>query len=149
MKLFRLLSTLGAAILLLSSCGNETPTAGTPTAFAAVCDRANDGKRVAVDGYLIFPSSVSDSTSVMMLMHEGDAFEGAPIGVQIPFGTAANQVENVADQFSDDDMQLHLADGSVVGFLTPVTVSGKVYFPTVDQEFACALENPYFEQADA
>lgn len=149
MKLFRLLSTLGAAMLLLSSCGSEPPTAGTSTAFAAVCDRANDGKRVAVDGYLIFPASFTGSTSVMLLMHEGDDFGGEPIGVQTPLGTAANQIEEVGDQFSDEDMQLHLADGSVVGFLTPVTVSGKVYFPIVDQEFACALENPHLEQADA
>lgn len=148
MKAFRLLSALGAAMLLLGACASEPPTAGTATAFADVCDRANDGKRVAVDGYLIFPASFTESTSVMMLMHEDDGFSGAPIGVQIPFGTEANQVEEVADQFSDDDMQLHLADGSVVGFRTPVTVSGKVYFPMVDQEFACALENPFFELSE-
>jgi hypothetical protein len=146
MNLFRLLSAFGLAVLL-SGCSSEPPTVGTATDFSAVCDRANDGKRVAVDGFLIFPSSFTESTSVMMLMHESDDFAGDPIGVQIPFGTSANQVEEVGDQFSDDDMQLHLADNSVVGFRTPVTVSGKVYFPVVDQEFACALENPLFEQA--
>lgn len=148
MKRFHLLNMLGAVVLLLSSCGSEPPSVGTTTAFADVCDRANDGKRVAVDGYLIFPESFTESSSVVLRMHETDAFDGDPIGVQAPVGTSANQIEKVPDQFSDDDMQLHLADGSVVGFLTPVRVSGKVYFPTVSQEFACGLENPLFERAD-
>jgi len=33
----------------------------------------------------------------------------------------------------------------VVGYDTLVRVSGKVYFPLVEQEFACGLENPLIE----
>lgn len=145
MKPIRLLSTLAVAVLILAGCGNEPPTAGTPTEFATVCDRANDGQRVSVEGYLIFPNSFSESTSVMMLMHETDAFDSTPIGVQTPFGTEANQLEEVSDNFSDDDMALHLGNGEVAGFGEKVRVSGKVYFPVVEQEFPCALENPLFE----
>lgn len=145
MKPFRLLASLAVAALVLSGCASEPPTAGTPTDFAAVCDRANDGQRVSVEGYLIFPNSFTESTSVMMLMHESDSFDSTPIGVQTPFGTAANQIEAVTDQFTDDDMALHLGNGEVVGFREKVRVSGKVYFPVVEQEFPCALENPLFE----
>lgn len=150
MSRFRVLGAFGVLALMaaLVGCGSEPPTAGQATAFASVCDKANDGKRVAVDGYLYFPNSFSDSQSVVLRLHETDAFDGTPIGVQIPFGTAANQVEEVEDQFTDEDLQVHLADGSVAGFRTKVKVSGKVYFPMVEQEFPCSLENPYVELAD-
>jgi hypothetical protein len=133
---------------ILAGCGSEPPTAGVATPFSAVCERENDGQRVAVDGYLIFPDSFTESQSVVLHMYETDAFEGTPLGVQIPFGTAANQIEEVTDQFSDDDLQVHLADGATAGFGTRVTVSGKVYFPMADQIFPCALENHLVELAD-
>lgn len=133
---------------MLAGCGGGPPTVGDATAFSAVCARENDGRRVAVDGYLFFPTSFTDSQSVVLRLHETDAFEGTPIGVQIPFGSETNQVEQVADQFTDEDLQVHVADGSVAGFKTKVTVSGKVYFPVVDREFPCALESPLVELAD-
>lgn len=136
------------AAAALSACGSEPPTAGQATGFADVCARANDGKRVAVDGYLYFPDSFTESQSVVLRLHETDAFDGTPIGVQMPFGTEPNQVQEVADSYTDEDLKVHLADGGVAGFKTRVTVSGKVYFPMVDQEFPCALENPLVELAD-
>lgn len=38
--------------LALTACGAEPPTAGQLLAFGQVCDKANDGQRVAVEGYL-------------------------------------------------------------------------------------------------
>lgn len=144
----RALALLVVAITTLSACAAEPPTVGEATPFAEVCARANEGRRVAVEGYLIFPDSFTESQSVVLRLHESDAFDGTPVGVQIAFGTAPNQVEQVADQFSDSDLQVHLADGSVAGFGTKVKVSGKVYFPMVDQAFPCALENPLVEGAE-
>ena len=57
----RVLGALCVAVALLAGCGAEPPTAGQATPFAAVCARENDGRRVAVDGYLIFPDSFTDS----------------------------------------------------------------------------------------
>lgn len=145
---FRVLAALSVLVALLAGCSSEPPTVGNPTSFSAVCARENDGKRVAVDGFLFFPDSFTESQSVVLRLHETDAFEGTPIGVQMPFGTAPNQVEEVADQFSDEDLEVHLANGAVAGFKTKVTVSGKVYFPAVEQAFPCALENPLVELAD-
>lgn len=68
--------------------------------------------------------------------------------MQIPFGTSPNQVETVTDQFSDEDLQVQLADGAVAGFRTKVNVSGKEYFPMVEQDFPCGLENLYVELSD-
>lgn len=147
---FKSFCALGGVVLALAGCGGppSPPTSGEATAFAAVCAQENKGKRVAVDGYLYFPDSFTESTSVVLRMHETDAFDGTPIGVQIPFGTAPNQVAAVADQFTDEDLQVHLADGTVAGFRARVNVSGNVYFPVVEQEFPCALENPLVELAD-
>jgi hypothetical protein len=144
----RVLAAMCVALVILTGCGSEAPTAGVATPFSEVCARSNDGKRVAVDGYLMFPESFTDAQSVVLYLHETDAFDGAPIGVQTPFGTGPNQVDEVTDQYSDEDLQVHLTGGGTAGFGTKVKVSGKVYFPVVEQTFPCSLENPLVELAD-
>jgi type IV pilus biogenesis protein CpaD/CtpE len=144
----RVLGLISITLALLAGCGSEPPTVGNATPFSAVCARENAGQRVAVDGYLLFPISFSKSQSVVLYLHETEAFDGAPLGVQMPFGTAPNQVAEVADQFTHEDLQVHLHDGTVAGLGTKVTVSGKVYFPLSEQVFPCGLENPLVELAD-
>jgi hypothetical protein len=135
--------------LALPACGdNSPPTAGALTAFSSVCDKANDGQRVALTGYLRFPDSFTGDSSVVLRLYETDSFSGSPIGVQTSFGQAANQVEMVQDQFTDADLKVHLSDGKVVEYGTKVKVSGKVYYPLVGQDFTCALENPLIEAAE-
>lgn len=136
---------LGAALV---GCGGDlAPTAGTATAFTAACDKTNDGKRIAVEGYLRLPDSFTGDRSVVLRLHAAPDFGGNPVGVQTALGKEANQVENVPKQFSDDDLKVHTADGSLATFGTKVNVSGKVYYPTVSQDFACGLENPLIELA--
>ena len=143
---FRILGILGLVVLVLAACGETAPSVGEVKGFTAVCDKINDGKRTAVDGYLSFPDSFTDSQSVVLRLYETDAFKGAPIGVQMTIGTQANPVEKVPDHFSDNDLHIHLANGQVAGYGTKIRVSGNVYFPIVAQDFACALENPLVEQ---
>jgi len=129
-------------VFALVACGDTPPTTGTNTAFADVCTKANDGKRIAVDGYLRFPESFTDDGSVILRLFQTDAFKGDQIGVQTKFGTQPNQVENVADHYTDADLKVHQGDGQVVAYGIKVHVSGMVYFPIVAQTFPCALENP-------
>jgi hypothetical protein len=143
----RILIALSVVVLALTACGEAAPTVGEAKDFASACERANDGQRIAVQGYLRLPDSFSGEQSVVLRLYETDAFDGAPIGVQIRFGTQANQIEQVPISYSDDDLQVHLADGQVAGFGTKVKVSGQVYFPVVDQDFVCGLENPLVEPA--
>jgi hypothetical protein len=150
----QLVTGLMVLSLLLAGCASEPPTAGELTAFAAVCDRANDGKRVTVEGYLILPDEFTESSSVVLRLYKDlDAYfaesnaESAKIGVTVQFGTDANQIEEVPTSYSDEDLKIHTADEQVVGYETLVRVSGKVYFPIVEQEFACGLENPLIEVA--
>jgi len=132
---------------LLAGCAAEPPTAGELLAFEAVCDKANDGKRVAVEGYLLLPDEFTDSESVVLRLYQDLAEDSAKIGVTMRFGTEANQLEEVPISYSDDDLKVHAHDNQVVGYDTRVRVSGKVYFPVVDQDFVCGLENPLVEVA--
>ena len=144
----RRLIALCLAVLALAACGQEgPPTAGELKDFATVCDKANEGKRVALEGYLRFPDSFKGDLSVILRMYQASNFSGKPVGVQIRLGNQANQVEKVTKQFTDKDLKVHMADGQVAGFGTKVRVSGSVYFPLVGQEFQCALENPLVEPA--
>ncbi len=128
--------------VILSACAQETPTVAETVDFASVCDQANEGKRVAVQGYLRLPDSFTGDQSVVLRLYENDSFAGTPIGVQTSFGSEANQAEMVPVEYRDTDLKIHLADGSLLEFGTTAKVSGKVYYPVVDQDFDCGLENP-------
>jgi hypothetical protein len=147
----RRLTGIGLLALTFNACGGgappEPPTAGEATNFASVCDKANEGKRVALTGYPRFPEKFTGTSSVVLRLYEGPDYAGAPIGVQTPIGKQANQAELAPRQYADKDLKVHTADGQVAGYGTKVRVSGKVYFPLVGQDFKCALENPLIESA--
>ena len=145
--LLRRLIAFSLVAIVLTACSKGPPTPGELKDFSTVCDKANNGKRVALEGYLRFPSSFKDSNSVVLRLYQVEDFKSPPIGVTLQMGKQPNQVEQVPKQFTDKDMKVHLADGQVIGIGTKVRVSGNVYFPIVDQEFACALENPLVELA--
>ncbi len=133
-------------VIVLSACSSQPPTVGQPTDFASACNKANDGKRIALTGYLRFPESFSGN-SVVLRMYQASDFSGDPVGVQVDFGSAANQLAPVTDQYKDSDLKVHLNSGQDAAYGTQVKVSGTVYFPAVSQDFACALENPLVESA--
>ena len=136
-------------VLMLSACGGEEkpPTPGEMKAFGAACDKANEGKRVAVVGYPRFPEKFTGTSSVVLRLYGGADYAGAPVGVQTPIGKQANQVELAPKEYTDKDLKVHTADGQVAGYGTKVKVSGKVYFPLVGRDFRCGLENPLIESA--
>jgi len=142
---------IGLLALTFAACGGgappEPPSAGEARDFASVCDKANEGKRVAVVGYPRFPEKFTGTSSVVLRLYEGADYAGAPVGVQTPIGRQANQVELAPKQYTDKDLKVHTSDGQVASYGTKVRVSGKVYFPLVGQDFKCALENPLIESA--
>jgi hypothetical protein len=97
--------------ILLAACGSKAPVAASPKDFTTVCNKANDGKPVVIEGYLIFPESFTGDTSVVLRLYASSDFSGSPVGVQTEFGTKPNQVEPVAAQFNDTDLKVHLANG--------------------------------------
>jgi hypothetical protein len=136
--------------LVAAACGGgeqQPPTPGELKDFAAVCDKANEGKRVAAAGYLRFPDKFSGDRSVVLRMYQAADLAGKPVGVQTMIGKQANQVEAPPKQFTDKDLKVHLTNGQVAGLGTKVKVSGDVYYPVVGQDFQCALSNPLVEPA--
>ena len=132
--------------LTLAACGGSSaPTVGEAKDFSTACDKANDGKRIALQGYLHFPDSFTGDQSVVLRLYESTDYSAKPIGVQMEFGTQPNQLQTVPDSFTEDDLKVHLASGQVATFGTKVKVSGKVYYPLVSQDFDCSLENPLVE----
>lgn len=137
-------------LIFSAACGStapEPPTAGETKDFASVCDKANEGKRVAVVGFLRFPEKFTGTRSVVLRLYGGADYAGAPVGVQTPIGSQANQAELAPKEYTDKDLKVHTSDGQVAGYGTRVKVSGKVYYPLVGQDFKCALENPLVESA--
>jgi len=137
-------------LIFCAACGGgspELPTTGETKDFASVCDKTNEGKRVAVVGFLRFPEKFTGTSSVVLRLYGGSDYAGAPVGVQTRIGNQANQVELAPKEFTDKDLKVHTSDGQVAGYGTRVKVSGKVYYPLVGQDFKCGLENPLIESA--
>ncbi|HLJ51696.1 MAG TPA: hypothetical protein VKU01_37075 [Bryobacteraceae bacterium] len=136
--------------LFLGSCGESgPPTRGVPIAFNAVCEKANEGKRVMLEGYVSFPSSFKeDDITVMMRMRPSMALEDTPVGVSAKLGNAANNLEKPPDHYRKTDLKLHLADGQVVGYTDKLKVSGTMYYPSsiAHVEFKCGLSNTLYER---
>src|ERR1051325_7464112 len=117
-------------LIFCAACGggaSEQPTAGETKDFASVCDKANEGKRVAVVGFLRFPEKFTGPSSVVRRLDGGSDYAGAPVGVQTRIGNQANQVELAPKEFTDKDLKVHTSDGQMAGYGTKVKVSGKVY----------------------
>lgn len=148
MRLCRMFS-IGLLIFFVACGGSSSgpPTAGETKDFASVCDKANEGKRVAVVGFLRFPEKFTGTSSVVLRLYAGGDYTGEPIGVQTPIGNQANQAELAPKEFTDKDLKVHTSDGQVAGYGTRVKVSGKVYYPLVGQDFKCGLENPLIESS--
>jgi hypothetical protein len=137
-------------LIFCAACGgssSEAPTTGEPKDFASLCDKANEGKRVAVIGWLRFPEKFTGTRSVVLRLYGFGDYAGTPVGVQTMIGNQANQVELAPKEFTDKDLKVHKSDGQVAGYGTRVKVSGKVYYPLAGQDFKCGLENPLFESA--
>lgn len=136
--------------LAFAACGGgekKPPTVGETKDFSAVCDKANEDKRVAVEGYLRFPEEVHRKIGLVLRLYKTADFSSEPVGVSSEIGSQANQVEFMPKEYTDKDLKVHTADGQVAGFGMRVRVSGDVYFPSVKQEFKCALSNPLVEIA--
>lgn len=136
-----------AALLCLVACAPASAGAGELQAFAHACDKANDGKRIAVEGYLRLPDSLTGGGNVELRLYRDLSFTGKPIGVNMRFGDGANQTRNINAPYHDDDLKVHLADGTLVPFGTKLRVSGRMDLPVVQQDFDCELQNVYVEQA--
>lgn len=141
---------LCALVILLAACGKtekKPPTVGETKTFTEVCEKANDGKRVALEGYLRLPEQVNRKVGPVLRLYATTDYSGMPIGVSTDFGTQPNQIAFIPKEYTDKDLKVYVANGQTAGFGTKVKVSGDVYFPLVGQDFQCSLSNSLIEIA--
>ena len=141
------ISLLAFTIAACGSSEKKPPTVGDAKAFDTVCDKANEGKRIAVEGYLRLPAEVNRKIGPVLRLYPTSEFSGRPIGVSTEIGGKPNQIGFIPNEYTDKDLKVNIADGQVVGSGTKVKVSGDVYYPLVGQEFPCSLSNPLVELA--
>jgi len=161
-KVWTLVGLVGLIAAALTACSDAPPVVGEKTDFAAVCNTANDGHRVAVAGYLRLPDTISLVRTgrggtgtpveiVVVRLFQTKTFQGTPIGVGVGFGSEPNHMEEIpSNGFRDEDLKVHAVDGQIAPFGTQVKVSGTVYFPVSglsNAEFTCGLSNPLVELA--
>jgi hypothetical protein len=154
-RLCLVVGLLAAAII--AGC-DEAPTAGAQKTLADVCDHANDGKRVALDGYLSLPSSFTEgaSSGSAPVVIRGDVPESGDVTfVWVPYGSGPNAMEKVPDTYSQRDLKVYTKEGASVGYRDKVRISGTVTFPSrrpyeVNTQggrlLDCGLNNPLIER---
>ncbi|KAF3887427.1 MULTISPECIES: hypothetical protein [Nostocales] len=149
MKPYFILPLLANIILLVGCTGEpETPTIGQMTNFHSVCHKGNDGKRVAVEGYLTLPTSIKNNILVLRL-RQSKNFGSTVIGVSSNFGDEPNKVSPLPLVYKHRDLKIRTHNGQTASYLDKVRVSGKVYFPISNLvEFQCGLSNPLIERSN-
>ena len=142
------------SLLLLGACGESgPPTPGVPTTFETVCGKANEDKRVSLEGYLDFPPQFSVSkgaeTTVMLRMRPAPDSGGAVVGASVRLGNGANHVEMPPKSYTSAHLKVHTADGATVGHRDKIKVSGTMYYPSAvaKVDFKCGLTNTLVESA--
>ncbi len=140
-----LLLVLAGMCSCLAACTPSAAVPGTPEAFIFACDKSNIGEIIGVEGYLRLPPSLDSTRFVMLRLYPDPGFKGKPIGVMMGFGNGPNQAQQINSSYRDEDLKVHLADGTEVPFRTRVRVSGRMFVPPETQDYDCALQNPYVE----
>ena len=117
------------------------------------CAKANEGKRLMIEGYVDFPLSfdTNDKSLVMRVRPSLNSW-GSTVGAVAPVGREPNHVEmprlnSTRDGYSNRDVRLHLADGQTVTYWNKVKVSGTMYFATglAPGAYSCALKDTRFD----
>jgi hypothetical protein len=135
--------------VLLVACGQSGPLArGVPVKFEEACNKANEGKRLMLEGYVDFPLGFDngDKSTVMRVRPLLSSWEYT-VGAVATFGHGPNNVEVPRENYKSRDLRLHLAEGQVVTYWNKVKVSGTMYFATGQRPgaYTCALKNTLYE----
>ena len=120
------LTILGICLMLLAACSSKP---AEQMAFPTTCHDADDGKYVAITGYLTDDGSVycSDTGGRMdcnfTLTEKPDG--GAKILASIAQGTGKSSVEDFGSSYKKADLKIHDNSGGMVKIGDKVTLTGK------------------------
>ena len=136
------------SVLTAAGAQSGPPTPGVPVKFEDACAKANEGKRLMVEGYVDFPLSFdTDDKAVVMRVRPRLASWEYTVGAAAAFGHGPNNVEMPPLNFKNRDLRLHLADGRVVTYWNKVKVSGTMFYTTgqAPGAYTCGLKNTMYQ----
>jgi hypothetical protein len=149
------LVVVGSAAALVAACTSGPPTTGELKTLDAVCDRSLEGKRVAVEGYLLLPDRFLEarggSPSAPLIIRGSSQPGGTEIFVWMPYGDGPNSMGTVGSRYTQEDLKLRTTDGKLVGYRDKLRISGTLVFPgqnpvtTTNATIACGLNTPLLE----
>jgi hypothetical protein len=143
----KVLVVIALLSVAIAGCTTGTAYPGVLQNFASACDKVNEGQQIAVEGYLRLPDTVTSTSSVRLRLYPDLSFHGSAIGVLMRFGEGPDEARRIVTAYRDEDLKVHLADGTVVPFRTKVRVSGRMRIPLGPSRVMCELDNPYVEKA--
>jgi hypothetical protein len=118
-----------AAGLLAASCAAKQ---GETIDFANSCKIENDGKYVAITGYLnddghIFCSNIGSSTvnCGLMLTEGPDLVKGRGLKADIDQGSGSNQIEKFEGSYKKENLKIRDNNGQMVNIGDKVKLTGK------------------------
>jgi hypothetical protein len=120
------LAILTVCLILFAACAAKQ---GEQMAFPTTCHDADDGKYVAITGYLTDGGSLYCSNTGgrmdcnFTLTEKPDG--GAKILASIEQGSGASSVEDFGDSYKKSDLKIHDNSGGMVKVGDKVTLTGK------------------------
>jgi hypothetical protein len=118
------------------------------------CAKANEGKRLMIEGYVDFPLGfdINDKSLVLRVRPSLSSW-ASTVGAVAPVGREPNYVEmprlnnSTREGYSNRDVRLHLADGQTVTYWNKVKATGTMYFATglAPGAYSCALKDVRFD----
>jgi hypothetical protein len=113
-----------------------------------VCAKANEGKRLMIEGYVDFPLSFdTNDKSLVLRVRPSLSSWALTVGAVAPVGREPNHIEMPREGYSNRDVRLHLADGQTVTYWNKVKATGTMYFATglAPGAYSCALKDARFD----
>jgi hypothetical protein len=114
------------SLLMLAACSQEA----TEVSFEEVCDPGNDHQKISTVGYFaarasIFCSDIGGDYRCGMDFLDAPGSENR-FTADVLEGSGRNQLAPIPESYSDADLQLRTADGSLIGLEQKVRVSGEM-----------------------
>ncbi|MBW4662518.1 MAG: hypothetical protein KME15_28060 [Drouetiella hepatica Uher 2000/2452] len=86
-------------LAVLTGCTNKPPTVGKATELVRACGRSNDGKRIALEGYLKLPDEIPVDNTISVLLEIRLSKDvkrlNDRVGVWVQYGNETNRVAPV------------------------------------------------------
>jgi hypothetical protein len=132
------LTILGICLMLLVACAAKQ---GEPMAFPTTCHVEDDGKYVAITGYLTDGGSVycsdtggrMDCNLTLTEKPDGDA----KILASVAQGTGKSSIEDFGSSYKKSDLKIHDNSGGMVKIGDKVTLTGK--FSVIPDGSSCFI----------